>query len=188
MNNFNSVDRVLNFFLPLAGLTCLLKFTNKLTLSVMGLEVPTKWAWAVFVVFTSVHFFTTWRFQQSARRFMQHSSVSDRQNAFDKISSSGGPWVRNLLPRRKRGHFYRMKWRDPSTIFSYAAAAIMLLAIIQFDFNHPWRVTKYSVVALIIVIVNWLIGSRWAVTLSEFTSDGEHVGVAFTKPHAPVSL
>lgn len=59
-----------------------------------------------------------------------------------------------------------MKWRDPSTIFSYVAAVVMLLAIIQFDFDHPWRLIKYSVVALTIVIVNWLIGSRWAVTLA----------------------
>jgi hypothetical protein len=188
VNNFNSVDRVLKFFLPLAGLTCLLKFTNKLTLSVSGLEVPTKWAWAVFVVFTFAHLFTTWRFQQSARQFTQRSTASDRQNVFDKISSSGGPWIRNLLPRRKRGHFYRMKLRDPSTIFSYAAAVVMLVAIIQFDLDHPWRFTKYSLVALVIVIANWLIGSRWAVTISEFAGDGEHANVAFAGPNAPLSL
>jgi len=80
VNNFNSIDRVLKFFLPLAGLTCILKFTNKLTLSVNGLELPTKWAWAVFVVFTFAHLFTTWRFQQSAKQFVQHSNASDRQN------------------------------------------------------------------------------------------------------------
>lgn len=189
VNNFNSIDRVLKFFLPLAGLTCILKFTNKLTLSVNGLELPTKWAWAVFIVFTFAHLFTTWRFQQSAKQFVQHSNASDRQNAFDKITSSGGPWVRNLIPRRKRGHLYRMKWRhDPSTVISYLAAVVVVAAIIQFDFDHPWRVAKYSLIALVIVIFNWLIGSRWAVTLSELAMDANQATVGFAKPHAPLSL
>jgi hypothetical protein len=187
VNNFNSVDRVLKFFLTLAALTCLLKLTNKLTLSISGVEVPTKWAWGVFTVFTFVHLFNTWRFQQSSRSLLQQSSTSDRQNVFDRITSSGGPWVRNLVPRRKRGHFYRMKLRDPSTLFSYGAAVLMLIAIIQFDLDHPWRATKYFLVALAIVIANWLIGSRWAVTLSEFSGHGQPAAVV-AKPQAPVSL
>ena len=162
VNNFNSIDRVLKFFLSLAGLTCILKFTNKLTLSVNDHEVPTKWAWGVFLLFTVAHIFTTWRFQQSAQKFLQFSSDSERQTVFEKLTSSGGPWVRNLVPRRRRGNLYRMKWRDdPSTVFSYFAAVVMLVSIIQFDFNHPGRIAKYSVAALFIVVVNWLIGSRW---------------------------
>jgi hypothetical protein len=188
LNNFNSIDRVLKFFLTLAALTCLLKLTNQLTLSLNGVAVPTKWAWAVSVAFTVAHLFTTWRFQQSARLLLSLSNATDRQNLFDRITSSGGPWVRNLIPRRKKRYVYRMKWRDPSTIVSYGAVVVMVIAIVQFDFNNPSRTIKYAVVALAIVIVNWLIGARWAVTLSDFAVDSQQAAVAVKKPDAPVSL
>lgn len=188
VNNFSSIDWVLKFFLSLAGIICLLKFTNKLTLSVSGVEMPTKWAWTIFIFFTVAHAFTTWRFEQSSQKFSQSSSNIDRQKAFEKITSSGGPWVRNLVPRRKRGNLYRMKWSDPSTVFSYSVAVVMAISIIQFDINHPKIILVYSAVALVIVVANWLIGSRWAVTLSHLAVDPDHAVSAAATARAPLSL
>jgi hypothetical protein len=188
VNNFTSIDRVLKFFLSLAGIICLLKFTNKLTLSVSGVEVPTKWAWVVFLFFTVAHAFTTWRFEQSTQKFLQSNRDNDGQKAFEKITSSGGPWVRNLVPRRKRGNLYRMKWSDPSTLVSYSAAVVMAISVIQFDLNHPKIILGYSAVALVIVVINWLIGSRWAVTLSQLAVDPGNVASGAPTQIAPLSL
>ena len=95
--------------------------------------------------------------------------------------------MRGLIPRTKRGNVYRMKWRDLTTAPSYLAAVGIIPAIVPFDLSRLKIVGAYLAVATVIVVFNWFIGSRWAVTLSQLAKVGNSNPPA-SKGNAPLSL
>jgi len=170
INNATWIDRVLWAFVILGGTIVLLKLTNKRTFSWAGVEFDTHRAWIVFIFLTLAHLYTTLLFHVSTVKFSTTSTEGERQKVFAKVTSSGGLFMRGLIPRTERvGNVYKMKWADPTTLVSYLAAILIIVTIVPFDFSSRTMFFKYFIGALLIMIVNWFIGSRWAVTLSQLT-------------------
>lgn len=190
VNNAKWIDRVLWAFAILGGTIVLLKFTKKNTFSWAGVEFDMNRAWIVFIFLTVAHLYTTLLFHLSVVKFSKRSTESERQKVFARVTSSGGLFVRGLIPRTERvGNVYRMNWSDPTTLASYLAALLIIVAIVPFDFSNRNSFFKYLLVALLIMVVNWFVGSRWAVTLSQLAVEtgAASAGVTMSTPRIPFS-
>jgi hypothetical protein len=163
VNNSKSIDRVLWTFLILEIAFVYLKLTKKGTFSWGGVEVNTTGVWTVsfFLLLTLAHLYTMLRFYQSARKCSEASSDDERERTFLRVTSSGGLFVRGLIPRTRIGNVYKMEWRDLTTIPSYLAAFGIIFAIVPFDFSNCTVFLKYLFIGLLIMVINWFIGSRW---------------------------
>ena len=171
INNAKWIDRVLWAFVILGGTIVLLKLAKRRTFSWASVEFDTNRAWIVFTFLTIAHLYTTMLFHLSAVKFSKTSTADERQRVFAKVTSGGGLFVRGLIPRTERvGNVYKMKWNDPTTLVSYLAALLIIVTIVPFDFSSRTVFLKYLLIALLIMVINWFIGSRWAVTLSQLTS------------------
>jgi len=169
-NNSKWVDKVLWGGLILAGTIVLLKLNNKTSFEWVDIEFNTHKAWLILSLFTLAHLYTTWLLIRAIIRFWTVSSEAECQATFAKVTSSGGLLVRGLIPRTERvRNLYKMKWSDPTTIVSHLAALLLIPAIVPFDFSDQTQFYKYLGIAVAVMIINWLIGSSWAVALSQLT-------------------
>lgn len=191
VNNSKSIDRVLWTFLILEIAFVYLKLNKKGTFSWGGVEVNTTGVWPVsfFMLLTLAHLYATLRFHQSAGKCSEASSDDERQRTFLRVTSSGGLFVRGLIPRTERiGNAYKMKWRDLTRVPSYLVALGIIFAIVPFDFSSRMTFFEYFGVAIVIMVINWFIGSRWAVTLSQLTVKIGKADAPADKGKAPLSL
>jgi hypothetical protein len=172
VNNSNWVNKVLIAGEVLAGTIILLKLTGKTTFKWGDVEINTDKAWIIFLLFSLAHVYTAWLFIKSIHELWKTHNQEECQTTFNKVISSGGLFVRGLIPRTKkiRG-IYQMTWSDPSTMISHLAALLLIPAIIPFDVSNRLRFILYIVTALIVMVFNWIVGSNWAIALSQLTVD-----------------
>lgn len=190
VNNSKSIDTVLWTFFVLEFAFVYLKLTKKEVFSWGGVEVVTTEGWRVifFALLTVAHWYTTWRLLQSVKRFLEMSGSEERERAFLRVTSSGGLFTRGMLPRTMgKWNINWIKGLDLTRFPSYLAALGIVAAIVPFHPHGCTTLITYWSVALLIMIINWLIGSKWAVTLSGLTNTVNAVGsIAGLKP--PASL
>jgi hypothetical protein len=186
-HNAKSIDTVLWAFVILELALIYLKLNKKGTFIWGGLEANATGAWPVafFFLLTLAHLFTTLRFTQSVRACLRECSVSHRLRAFLRVTSSGGLFMRGMIPRTQLlpNGAYKMEGRDLTTIPSYVAAFMIMPALIPFDSLTVWRLVKYLFFAWVLIVINWRIGSLWAVTLSRLAKpEGGNIPTTPTMP------
>jgi hypothetical protein len=170
VNNSNWVDKVLLSGIILAGMIVILKITDKAVFKWGDVELRTDKAWIVGVLFSLAHLYTTWLFVKSIHTLWKAGNQENCQAAFNKVTSSGGLFVRGLMPRVKIVHgVYQMSWSDPSTLISHLAVLLIIPAVVPFDLSHPLRFLLYLGISLILMVFNWIVGSNWAIALSQLT-------------------
>src|SRR5574341_257396 len=174
VHNAKSVDTVLWTFVILEIALIYLKINHKGTFIWGGLEANATGAWPVtfFFLITFAHLFTTLRLNQSIGACLNECSPSQRHRAFLKVTSTGGLFMRGMIPRTQvlPNGPYKMEWHDLTTIPSYLAALTIMPALIPFDSLTVWRLAKYLFFAWLLIVVNWRIGSSWAINLSRLAT------------------
>jgi hypothetical protein len=202
-HNAKSIDTVLWTFLILEFALVYLKLTSKQTFSWSGFEVNATGVRPVsfFLLLTVAHLYTTLRLVQSIRSFSQASNSNERRRALLRVTSSGGLFMRGLIPRTQRGfgnssskerfgciNVFRMEWRDLTTLPSYLAALGIIGALLPIPPPNCVVLVKYLGVGFVIVVINWLIGSKWAITLSQLANGSSQAAGSVAKSNAPLSL
>ena len=104
----------------------------------------------------------SWVFVRSIHALWKADNQEDCRTAFNKVTSSGGLFVRGLMPRVRIVHgVYQMSWSDPSTLISHLAALLIIPAVVPFDVSNRLRFLLYLGTSLILMVFNWIVGSNW---------------------------
>jgi hypothetical protein len=132
------------------------------------LEITDRSAWFPFALLTVAHFYCTLRLIRALRR--AHAILDDNSKhiIFETVSATGGIFVRGIFPRLPNQQSGTASI-DPSDLSGAAATIdlpILLLAIVPFSINFLTLI--YIAVALLVANSNWIIGSHWAIALSDF--------------------
>jgi hypothetical protein len=89
-----------------------------------------------FGLFTLAHFYTALLLLRSTHRLWRDESEESQARTFDKVSATGGLFVRGMLPSvdlRKIVWLQGINPHDPSTWLTRATSILLLLAIIPFS-------------------------------------------------------
>jgi hypothetical protein len=136
INNSKWIDRVLWGLLLTQGTIILIKLAGKSTFVWGGVEFNTNKAWAILSLVTIAHLYVTVLFHTAAVKFAERSSDYERHEVFERITTSGGLFVRGLIARTKRrGRVYVMKRNDPTTIVSHVAAVLFSSQLSRLTFQ-----------------------------------------------------
>lgn len=177
IENSKWVNIVLTTAITLAGAIVLLKFTGVDQFEWFDVNFATDQAWFVFILLTIAHIYTSWLLEKSTYSLWRARSPEANKNTFHKIVTTGGVFVRGLVPRTKykvsklRLFVYQMRSNDPTTWLVYFLALLFVLAVVPFNFNNFYLVFFFVTIALSLLLVNWVVASRWIVALSELTLD-----------------
>jgi hypothetical protein len=177
IENARWLDKVLAAGTSLAGLIVLLKLTGATEFEWNSAKLSTDSAWVVFVLFSVAHLYTAWLFIRSLNVLWAEDTLETSKQVFDEVTSTGGIFVRGLLPRtyyaknRLGMYIYEMKSDDPSTWVTYGAAAVLIGAITPFDISNLNTFLILLTASFFIAYFNWMVGANWIVALSELTID-----------------
>jgi hypothetical protein len=143
--------------------------------SFAGVELPLDYAWLVMVFFSAAHFYTTVLLVGSCHTLWKTSSHPTYSTALHKIQSTGGLFMRGMIPRTERikerpdSYVIEMKFYDPTTWLAFGSAALILLALLDYSPTLLSDYIVHSAVALAIIALNWKIGAHWVIALSELS-------------------
>lgn len=166
------------------------------TIHISGLVITVGSAWILFAALTAANIFVSIFLTLEIRAYLASlPAAPDLGHAFNEITSSRNPFVHGLLsratPRRPSGRYYPMRWSDPSTWVAYAAAALLVAALL------PWKLTTNGVrwekgfvlwslviLAVLIPVLNWWAGGIWMIDLSRL---GDLAAWVDALPDGPVT-
>lgn len=173
VENGKWVDGVLISGAVLAGVVVMTKLIGTTEFEIQNVKFPVEYAWAVFTVFSGVHFYTAWLLNRATFRLWNTHSTEKCLATFQEVTTTGGVFVRGLIPRTRLMKttwgikIYEMRLDDPSTWATHALALLLIAGIVPFDVSDPRRFWGFLFLAVVISAANWFIGSMWLVPLSE---------------------
>jgi len=173
VENAKWVDAVLLSGVALGGILIIAKTIGADEFDLHDLEISVDNAWIIFSIITSAHFYTSWLLNREILRLWETHSDEKCMAVFNEVRATGGIFVRGLSPRTNRIkstfgiQIYEMRLDDPSTWAAHIFAVLLIAAIVPFDLSNPSYFFLILLVAIIITIINWIIGSLWIVPLSE---------------------
>lgn len=177
------VDKVLMSGTFIVGAIVFLKFLNLLgivsiqTFDWGNIKISITNVWLIFFIFllfTFAHYYTgLLLLAKSTHKLWETNSTELSRTAFEKVVETGGVYVRGLIARtqhlKNTPWIYKMERDDPSTLVSHGAALLLVLAIVPWNFSDLRQFFTFLILAVLVTIVNWLIGGTWIVALSELT-------------------
>ncbi len=175
VENAKWVNRVLVGGAAIAGSIIVLKLSGVQSFQWSKLSFRTDLAWLVFLVITVAHAYAAWLLVGSAHSLWRARSAIHSSRAFQRVSKTGGLFLRGLLPRTDYrrtvlGYYrYQMRWRDPTTWISLMAGLAVAVAIAPFDFVDLPRAIGPAGLAIALPFVNWKLGANWAIAVSELS-------------------
>ena len=194
IENAKWVDNVIVAGISLAGIIVLIKMFGGSEIEWQGIKLSTDFGWLFFTFFTLAHAYTSWLFNLSIRDLVERNSFAICRKTFDEITAIGGFFFRRLLPRTEvTGIIAGIKIvgmcsSDPTVFLAYSCAILLLAAIIPFEISNVYLFLFKIIIAFVIVIGNWMIGSNWVVNLSKLTikSDSRRFGSRDSLTLAPL--
>jgi hypothetical protein len=173
-SNAKTIDKILWFGLLFSIAVVFMSFTGIQTVSISNINLPIKFAWIVYVLFTVFHFIYTRTFENSVRQYWKQTDSNEYSCLFKDITTEEGYFMREMKPRvlPKTGKVAQMS-NDLSTWLSHITAILLLVALwrtVKLDIS-PW-LDKIIVIGL--TFINWIIGSRWAIVLSELAIEKKY--------------
>jgi hypothetical protein len=186
IENAKWVDKILMVGTLAAGMIVLFKLLNLLniinitTIDIGSLKnLPITNGWLFFVIFLLLTFAHYWTgillLSHSLHKLWQANSSELSEYAFNEVTTTGGIFVRGLIPRIENvGVIYLIDMRDPSAWAAHAAALALIFAIVPWYFAPPFFILL--VLAIVLMFVNWMIGSNWIILLSELKVEHDKAG------------
>ena len=173
------LDKVLWAALTLTLAVSLLRFVKADHFSWIGIELETYHALIVLSILTVAHFYVTVLLLRCLRWSWQLASKEDRLRIYNQITSSAGPFIRGMVARTVRLRTWHGMWiysmtpNDPTAWVSILTVALALMAILPFHTRPLLLVMCQVFAAIMLVGFNWVIGTNWAIALSELSTDWE---------------
>lgn len=168
------LEAVLTTGAALAGIIVFLKLIGKRQFKVWGVEVDLGYAWVVFCAFTCAHIYIAVRFVQRCLEIFTATEVSN-QDAWKALTAGKLLWFDGLIARVEEVvtgtgiHLYVMDLSDPTTWLAHIAVVALFVAILRWR-EATWNVRVASLgAALVLSIVNWMVGSNWIIAASELS-------------------
>lgn len=166
----NWVSRVLVLGIIFAALFVAAKLLGSNGFQWFDIKIPTASAPLFFLAFSVLHAYTAYLLNESTHGLWTYGTPEQSRETFNEVVDTGGPFVRHLIPRVEEiGNLgpiriIKMEPRDPSGWVAYVSGLLLLPAITPFAWR--WSTLWLFLFAVVLLIVNWLIGSRWIVLLS----------------------
>lgn len=127
-------------------------------------EIPLKYSWLLFSIFTLAHAYTTFLFIKAVRKYWNLEGSMECSNLFEELTGTGGIFMRGLVPRLlEGGRIARMSNTDISSWMSHIGGILLFFAIVPYEL----KISLLTLTGLLITYINWIIGSQWAIALSE---------------------
>jgi len=166
---------VLGWLLAL-GILAVKLLTRQETVSVAGIDLPVRYAWVAFGLFTAAHVFKGGFLFEHITAY-RAAPAAEKRALFAELRAETNPLLHGLLPRgRSRGpgqRLTKMDPRDPSSWMAYAGQLTVFVAVLPWSLSgggvtwpHGWSLWLQVIGAVALAEVNWLVGSRWLVALA----------------------
>jgi hypothetical protein len=175
IENGKWIDGVLLTGTTVAAIAVVTKLVGATDFEFESFKISVDYMWVVFAVFTVIHFYTAWLFNRAIFDLWKTQSEEECLVAFQEITTTGGFFVRGLMPRIRYTktifgiRIYKMRLDDPSTWATHTLALLLIAAIIPFDMTNIQWFLNMVFLSMVIGIINWLIGSEWILSLSELS-------------------
>ncbi|MBQ1047444.1 hypothetical protein KBX50_02945 [Micromonospora sp. C51] len=162
----------------LAAATVLARLTGNVEFEVLGVDVNLRHSWLLFGAITACH--VVWAyFAVSAMSDL--NATREFRRLRDKVLRdvrNDEHWLLNGITRRLSTRYDRvfvMSMRDPTTWFFYGIATLSLAAMVPWVLTHgvlrlantPSEAIGITAIAAILVMLNWIVGSIWVISLTE---------------------
>ena len=138
-------------------------------------EVPLKAVWVVFLAGTVAHFFAGAFFRNAILDLAYSDEASsEKVKAREDVLVDGGHFVSVMVRRLPVSgrRFVPMSLHDSSTWVAYLGALGFLVAVVPWWWQNGLRGPGVGVglvltsVGVLLLLVNWFVGSHWAIALS----------------------
>ena len=161
------LDTVLFTGFALVFLTLFARFCGLQKLSWNGVDVNVDKVWLIFLLLTFAHLHTTNLLLKAYNRAWREMSQLDRKTLADRLSVSGGIFVRGFIPRKMKpgDRFRRIHPSDGSGLVSILSFFLLIASVTPF--KASWTSLGYSIIGFALAEINWFIGSCWASALSD---------------------
>jgi len=165
-----TLSKILWTGLLLSVAVCVVELLGKDSIKVANVDIPVRYGWIAFSVFTILHAIWTVEFVKSARRFWELTDEDTYSKLFLDITSEGGYFMRNMSPRiLPNGAGWAPMGNELATWLAHLAALLLFFALISAAMSSKGTTDSPIALAAAVVLlyVNWTLGSRWAIALSE---------------------
>lgn len=158
------------FFVSIAS-----RFFEAQSAGFLGVYVPQEYALVVLTLATILHLAILRYIVHDLDRAWKCLKKSSRIDLYFRITGSGGLLVkgaerfRDCIDNRGGFLFVRITKEEPPSLIHWSVSFLAVIACIRYEasFDFVWT----SVLAFVLVMVNWQIGSSWLVALSDFGRD-----------------
>lgn len=177
VENVKWVDRVIWTTGAVAATIFALKVTGVSTFEWEQISISTSSAWLVFLILTVAHFYTALLLIRALKVYWLLSDTGSRSLLFGRISSCGGALVRGISARTEFDTDsllfirYHMDPRDPTAWLALFGALLFFSAIVPLKLDS--FLFFYVGIALILVQINWVIGSHWIIAICDLARNSE---------------
>ncbi len=175
VENAKWIDGILWSMCLVATALILLKALGKREFKWQDITFDTSMAWIVFSILTVAHLYSALLVIRSLRRLWPLADALSRRRLFDKITSTGGAFVRGLVARTQCIDDwtlyvrYKMDYRDPSAWLALGSLPLLVAAITPFSISRAF--IWWLILGIILAELNWIIGSHWVIALSDLSGE-----------------
>ncbi len=177
------------FLLAIAAVITKLTAGSTMKIPSTDIAIPITYFWIVFAVFTGAHAYLA-IFFKGACGHLFYKDHKNAMNTWEKLTRNGPIFFNGMRPRllpdlppatkNATRAVAPMAVNDGTTWLHYGMAILLFFAILPFD-----PITFGLGVALILVLLNWFLGSSWAIAVSELTlEEGKAKYLRRPKPDA----
>lgn len=140
--------------------------TGQTEFSVLGATLSLRHGWLMFLLLTLAHLYTAALLVRGVRQFWSTASVAEGEAVFKQVTQAGGLFMRGMKPRvfGEKGDAVVVTPSDPAYWVGAAFCVLLFVAVLL-----PAPSLQTFVLAALIARINWIIGSQWAIALSELT-------------------
>lgn len=184
--NAKWINAVLWSGFVLAAVVVVLRLVEGDSLSFQGAKIPVRQSWLVFLSLTLIHFYSAAIFVFSARRLWEKTTTEEYMAVHNEVVSTGGFMMRGMEPRLlpATGGPAPIQNSDLPGLIAHVGVLLMLAAMVPYGLHDLWQWP----VALVICVANWLIGSRWAIALSELSAERDGSFILARRKRDPQSV
>jgi hypothetical protein len=173
--NISWLDKMLWIGLTLSLIIVLLRISGHPEFAWLGVKFKTSYAFVIFGILSIVHFYVTVILLNTIRVSWRWCSTKQRLDIFFEVVSTSGPFIRGMTERSQRMYGssrlwgYTMAPDDPSVWVSLLAVILAFFALLPFRLTPVLPLLTKLVCVFLLIGFNWVIGTNWAVALSELS-------------------
>jgi len=177
----------INYFLVLGGLLALTAILAKLfirnnagTIKIAGVDLPLNHTWIAMTLLTMAHAYYSWSMLVEVARILNCRNPALSIEAWTKLTGDADK-LRVMYQMSERHPMSRFPVSDVSSIglndlllfMHILLVAGVFFATVRWFRTKSWRLRVFTTLAgLLLVLLNWFIGSQWALLASDLARTG----------------